>query len=127
MSHYIHHVPGRLRIKTALLKRNDAQASAVRALLGTIPGVTTAEVSTITGSIVINYDRDTASSTAILDTLREHGYISNSATVSKDVAGDQTVTDTMAMAGQALGKALFGVLMEKALEHSAMALIGAII
>lgn len=127
MSHYIHHVPGRLRIKTALLKRNEAQACAVRALLDTMPGVTVAEVSTITGSVVINYDRDTASSSMILDTLRERGYINSSATVIGNLAGDPTVTDTMAMAGQALGKALFGVLMEKALEHSAMALIGAII
>ena len=67
------------------------------------------------------------SSSVILDTLREHGYISSSAMVSKDVAGDPTVPDTMTMAGQALGKALFEVLMEKALERSAMALIGAII
>src|SRR5512143_1346308 len=120
MSHYIHHVPGRLRIKTALLKRNDAQAIAVRALLGAMPGVTAAEVSTLTGSIVINYDRDTTSSSAILNKLREQGSISSSAMVSKDVSGDPAVTDTMTMAGQALGKALFGVLMEKALERSAI-------
>ena len=50
-----HSVPGRLRIKTDLLRRSSA-ADAVRAEVVSLAGVSRATVNTVTGSLLVTYD-----------------------------------------------------------------------
>jgi hypothetical protein len=52
---YFHSVPGRLRIKTDLLRR-AATADAAQADIASLPGVNAATVNPTTGSLVITYD-----------------------------------------------------------------------
>jgi len=58
MGHYIHHVPGRLRIRTPLLKRDDGHAKAAEEFLQSIEGATSVRANIVTGSIILTYERD---------------------------------------------------------------------
>jgi cation transport ATPase len=126
MNHYIHHIPGRLRVKNPSIK-NATRAKAAQELLQRLPGVNSTEVNTLTGSVVIHYEKDTVSSDAILDVLRLNGYVDSTASTGQSDAQGQFVLPTVSKVGEAFGKAVFGVLIEKALERSAVALLAAII
>jgi hypothetical protein len=124
MSHYIHHTPGRLRIKAHQFKRNERQASALRIALEAAPGITAADVNTLTGSVVINYDHHATDVDQIWNHLRHHGLID--AKLALEHAGD-AITQSVNKAAAAAGKFAAGFVLEKVLERSAVALIGAVL
>lgn len=123
MSHSIHHVPGRIRLRVPGLKKNEREAQAIETFLATTKGVSDISVNTVTGSITINYDTALTDASSITDALRERGYLRHAHTVTSDLMPQSTATK----AGEAFGKAVFGVLVEKALERSALALIAALV
>lgn len=120
MAYYVHHVPGRLRIKTATLKKNSSRARQLKLCLEEMHGVLEVNVSIITGSMVIKYDAGAVSSTAIMTDLHGQGYILDVAHTSNHVSYEvhpmQKVTDTFVQK-----------LVEAALERSATALVAALI
>jgi copper chaperone CopZ len=122
MSHYIHHVPGRLRVKTQLIKGNEARAKAAKEHLSNVNGVRETDVNTLTGSIIIWYDVGLATSMTILDSLRHVGVIQHVTT--------QTVS-TGAVRGNAIvekvGETVVNKIVEMVIERSAILLIGALI
>lgn len=124
MTYYVHHVPGRLRIKALRLKRNEQHGFAMRQALDSAHGVFDSEVNTLTGSVVINYDHHITTPHHIWDHLRQHGLIDAKLTL--EHAGD-AVSQTMHSAAQTAGKFAAGFVLEKVLERSAFALIGAIL
>lgn len=119
MAHYIHHVPGRLRINTPTLKKNESRARQLKLHLEGMNGVLYAETSIITGSVVIKYDTYVVSSTLILDSLYGLGYIQNTATLAGPAHG--------APAMQKVADIFVQKLVETALERSAVALVAALI
>ncbi|HYA38450.1 MAG TPA: heavy-metal-associated domain-containing protein [Candidatus Methylomirabilis sp.] len=123
MGHYIHHVPGRLRIRTPLLKRDEKGALAAEQFLRLIEGVTSVRANAVTGSITLTYERDTVSSEAILNAAARRGYYRPDAVRH----ADGQLHDAATRAGDTLGKVLFGLVVEKAFERSAVALIGALL
>lgn len=123
MTHYIHHVPGRLRIRTPQLKRDALCAEAAEAFVLTIEGVTAARANSVTGSITVGYQRDVVSAETILDALVLRGYYQPELVQH----ADHQLPAMASRAGGLLGKALFGMALEKAVERSALALIGAIL
>ncbi|HZQ53971.1 MAG TPA: cation transporter [Bryobacteraceae bacterium] len=72
---YIHETPGRVRIRTEAIKKNDCAATAVPGLLQSVPGVLSAAANPLTGSITVTYDATRLHSAAILELLRAQGYI----------------------------------------------------
>jgi hypothetical protein len=124
MSHYVHHVPGRLRVKCALIKRNEARAAAVRELLVAVRGVVACEVKAITGSVVARYDPALVNAPALVELLEAEGFISGPARRIDDSAAPHS---KVASVTGRVAKAVGGVLLEKLVEHSAVALIGAIL
>lgn len=123
MGHYIHHVPGRLRIRTPKLKRDAGRAKAAEQLLQSIDGVISVRANEVTGSITLTYERDTVSSEEILRTLALHGYYEPEAVRH----ADGQLHDMAARTGDTLGKMLFGFVVKEAVERSAVALIGALL
>lgn len=119
MAHYIHHVPGRLRIRTPRLKRDALHAEAAEAFVLTIEGVTAARANSMTGSITVSYQRDEVSAESILNALAQRGYYQPELVQH----ADQQLPHMAARAGDVLGKALFGMVLEK----SALVLIGAML
>ena len=55
MGYYYHSTPGRLRIKTPIIKHNPSEIERVRGMLQTLSGVDAVSINALTGSITINY------------------------------------------------------------------------
>ncbi|ADE14540.1 conserved hypothetical protein [Nitrosococcus halophilus Nc 4] len=132
MVQYIHHVPGRLRVKLASLKRNPVQAAALKALLEGFEGIGKAEVNPVTGSILVAYHRERTQPQAILQALHDHGYCRQLVTMPPVSAASskqkvQTTGKAVGQVGEKFGKAVLDVVVEKMVERSAVALIGAIL
>lgn len=81
---YIHHVPGRVRIISEVIKRNPQAAGEVRKLLSTLAGVCTAQVNLTTGSILIYYNQKAVNVLDIVDLLERKGYFDRKKTISND-------------------------------------------
>lgn len=125
MSSYVHHVPGRMRVKCASLKRNEAKAGSLREGLLNLEGVTRVEANTITGSLVIHYHRDITDTKQLTSFLDCKGGIHTQSI--EGVPAHHNPVAGMTQVGGWLGKAVFGAVLEKVIERSALALVAAII
>ena len=67
MSYYVHHTPGRLRVKIPLVKGNQERAKEVREILKELDGVNFIEINTVTGSVVVKYDRNVLNADYLLN------------------------------------------------------------
>lgn len=123
MSYYIHNVPGRLRIKTPLIKKNQSIAEDVQNLLRPLIGISSTSVNLITGSIVVNYDHKVITSKEIVNTLNYAGYFD----LSKAITNDEYIKTAAASMGQVVVKTLFGTFIESALEGSALSFIAILV
>lgn len=127
MSHYVHHVPGRLRVKAPALKRNPARAAGVCAAVTAVPGVSSAEANPVTGSLLIAYDPLRVDPRRVLDRLAEDGLIGRDVAIPEPAQLNIDVGRLAADATGNLGNALVGVLVEKLVERSAVALVAAVL
>jgi len=126
VSHYIHHIPGRLRVRSAAIRRNEFRAEALKALLKSAEGVNSAEVNTLTGSIVVRYDPALTSGQSVADMLRDRGYLTSS------TLGDTSAParDLAAFGGEIGGlvaKKVATYAIETAVERSMFALVAALL
>ncbi|MGO9611517.1 MAG: HMA2 domain-containing protein [Dissulfurispiraceae bacterium] len=119
MSYYIHNVPGRLRVKTPIVKKNKDAADEIRKTLSTMSGIATVDINLTTGSILINYNPKTIQYKDIVSTLQRRGYFD----MSRAITNDQYIVRAASQAGNVVGKALLGTFVEKALEGSALSLL----
>jgi hypothetical protein len=147
MNLYIHHIPGRLRVKTPPLRRNEAEAVRVRAMLTGLEGLLSYEVKTLTGSLIIYYDPALTQGEAILAFLSRHGFVGKEATADLVQPRSKAIMPSMptpaassalktsepilvnfgTSMGRAFGRAVFGIALEKLVERSAVALVSAIL
>lgn len=124
MAQYMHHVPGRLRIKSPVLKRNEQEAKAVQELLLDQQGVLRSEVNPLTGSILVLYDGSVVQVQWIVGLLKRQGYLESSVLVHPAALSfKQPFKQPMSGAGEVLLKAL----VEALVERSAAALIRAVL
>lgn len=68
MDHYIHDVPGRLRIKNPMFKSKSRMAEEVKGLLQPMRGVLSSDINTLTGSILIIHSGNLTSVMEIAET-----------------------------------------------------------
>ena len=123
MNYYVHDVPGRLRIKTPMVKRSRSSARDVEGLIKQLRGINSTIVNFTTGSVVVLYDREIISSGVILNTLENEGLFDSS----KAGSCDQYINESASKAGKVLGKILFRALVEKAFEGSALSYLAVFI
>lgn len=116
MSGYLHHVPGRLRIKTPRIRRNEAEAARLRTLLENIDGIVSHEINTLTGSVLIRYS--TGEVQAILDALAKHGYFSAAHPGPAPASTESATPKTCEPLGSRVAKMALGIALEKAVETS---------
>ncbi len=69
MNHYVYNVPGRLRVKTPIVKRKRGSARHVEELVNRLRSIKSSSVNTTTGSVVVLYDPKTINSDVILNAL----------------------------------------------------------
>jgi len=62
-----HHLPGRLRLRSAVLKGNALASEEARRHLAQIDGVTSAWANPLTGSVLLEYDPNVISPTNVSD------------------------------------------------------------
>ena len=118
----MHSVPGRLRIKTPLIK-NTKLAAHVEKFLEQIPGVRSLVTNSLTGSIIITYDEKKVTSRMLLDTLKTRGIFDPS----KAVTNDQYIHSSASKATSIVYKAVVGAVVETLLEGSALSLLAVFI
>ena len=109
---YVHHVPGRLRLKADVLSRDSRRLARLCAVLGDLPGLRSVMANAVTGSVTIEYDSAVLSPTALNMALPSCGI---------DLVGAETAGRS-ASSPQIVEKFL-----EWVLERAAIALIAAVI
>src|SRR5208283_6187264 len=81
---YIHNVPGRVRIKSAVLKRNPDSVNEIRKALSTIVGIGTVDINLTTGSILIHYNPRVTNCEEIVVFLKRGGFFDSSRAMTND-------------------------------------------
>lgn len=124
VSHYVHHVPGRLRVRAVAVKGSEEKASAVRALLQSTSGVRSVAANPVTGSVTIHYDQHATSHSALVNLLSERGYFvgrgpNNSDTFRPAV---QSSSQEPQIASK-LAKVVAGLLIEEAVKALVVSLL----
>lgn len=122
MKHYVHHTPGRLRIKIQSIRHNPEERKAIHRVLPDIEGVERVSVNPVTGSVLIHFDEDTVFHWQILHFLGEKGYFD----ASGEIAGNRT-SKQKTIAEELIGKAIFNWTVGKALENAGLSFLSVLI
>jgi hypothetical protein len=123
MSGYMHHVPGRLRFKLLQLKGQVRRAEEVEKAVRQMKGVRSIEANTVTGSLLIHYDVTEVESYVFLDgmkkTLLQFGAMNSSCS--------QLNASSCFTGGGVVADKLVSALLDKLIERSAVAIVGALL
>lgn len=119
MNYYIHTTPGRLRMKNPVFKNKNTHDH-IKMLLSSLVGIATIDINGTTGSLTIHYNASQINDKDIINTLQRAGYFDET----KAISNDQYIHKAASNAGKVLGKAAFGVFVDRAFEGSALSLLG---
>lgn len=123
MSYYIHNVPGRLRLKSPLIKKNENVADEIKKTLSTMSGIATIDINLLTGSLLVNYNPKTTSHKDIISILQRKGYFDET----RAATNEQYIHNAASKAGQIVGRAVLGAFVQEALEGSALSLLAVLL
>ncbi len=122
-SYCVHSLPGRLKIKSRLLKKNRAKMDAVIFTLLELPGIHEVRPNIVTGSLLIRYHIDVITQEKIISHLETEGITVTTPSPSEN----QLINRPVKVAGEAAGKAIFSAVVGKVLEDAGLGLVAAII
>ncbi len=123
MQHYIHHVPGRVRMKNPLFKNNPALLQEVEACFNEAEGISGIESTALTGSVVIHYDPEVLPERHMVEMLHECRFIDYSRAVSLD----HRMKTTLDQAGRYMGKIGLSLFMDRTLSGTGLSFITALL
>jgi hypothetical protein len=131
MCHYLHHVPGRLRLKALSFRNSEDKVAEIRALCTQLPGINAIELNTLTGSLLVRYDKASVNSSQILGVLFTNGVITSIPEARPRVAikgfreplGER-MTDGLA---ESVAKFLANLVVGKVLPRAAIALFSVVV
>jgi hypothetical protein len=122
LSAYIHHVAGRLRLKLSSLKRNAGRAERAQNAIRQIKGVISVDANTVTGSLLIYYEAADIEFDSFMEslekTIQQLGLLP---------ATDLRCARPSSTATSVLTDKIIGVLVEKMIERSAVAIVGTLL
>jgi Heavy metal associated domain 2 len=121
MLEYVHLVPGRLRIKLSELRNRQSAAEAEACIAG-VPGVIGVAANPATGSLRINFDKQ-LSVDDLWERLRTAGCVS-SRCPEPSAIGHSWIDGAGA---QRFGRAVMAALLDTVVQHSAKALVRALL
>ncbi|EIJ40979.1 hypothetical protein BegalDRAFT_0053 [Beggiatoa alba B18LD] len=116
MGAYIHHIPGRLRVRTDRLRHATCQSTELSELLLQLKGVESCQINPKTGSLLVHYDVTCLTGDDILYQLHKVGCLESGLTTA--MSQRSAVNHT----GALLGNALFSAVVKKSLETSMLSL-----
>ncbi|MBK5932194.1 HMA2 domain-containing protein [Halochromatium salexigens] len=117
MSQYIHHIPGRIRVRSKAFRCYGERASNAQAKLMAMDGVRAVQINQRASSIVVQYDPELLSRVELFAALEDLGCMAA-------VRRDETHANKL---GETFGKALVGAMMQKVVEQSARNLVGVLV
>lgn len=123
MIHYVHSVPGRLRVRITLLKNNPWEGNRLQAALAALPEVLSVEINELTGGAVIRFDHRQTSAGAIMKRLEELGYWRSGQALTVEGLPEGGAAGTAENASSKIVSAV----VEKVIERSLMALLAAVV
>ena len=123
MSHYVHHIPGRLRIKNPMFKKNPTLLEEARLCFEGADGITGISTNELTGSMVVTYDKEIVSSDHLFNVFRECEYVDEN----KAVTLDSKMKESFTQAGRLMGKACLSMVVDRALQGSGLSFLAALI
>ncbi len=112
---YLHQLPGRLRLRSEVLKQNPKLASELLTAIGMMPGMRSVEVSILTGSVLVHHDPLRVSSDQLLAALRSHGVV-HEATVATTSSNGRSIPGT-------IGNAVLAAVLQQAVERAVLGLV----
>jgi hypothetical protein len=132
MSHYVHSIPGRLRVRSPAFKNHPENAKTARSLLGNLEGVSSVDANLTTGSLLIRYDEKIVNATRVLGALLAEGWIEylpapkpTPRAVAPRIAGRwRRVADSLA---ETLPDMMADLIADKLAQRATVALIKAVI
>lgn len=92
MIYYIHDIPGRLRVKSPVIKKNKKAAQEVEQMFETLKGINDVDINLLTGSLLINYNPKMLAYKDIVQLLEKKGYFDASKAITNDDYIKKTVT-----------------------------------
>lgn len=119
MLEYVHFVPGRLRLKLTEL-RNQHRATEAEADIAGMPGVTGVVANSATGSLTINFDKE-LSLDDLWEILHGNGHVSS---LEPSTIEHPRVDG---IGAERFGRAVITALLDTVLQHSAKALVRALL
>ena len=127
MSREIHHIPGRLRLRSTMTRRFPGRAQALGEHFAALPGVHATHISSRTGSLTVHYDPaalDPADlNRMVVAAVPVHGDV---VPVSAPIVPPASSGSKLTKAGAVFGKAAFDVFVAKALERSVVSVLAAL-
>jgi hypothetical protein len=123
MNYYVHHTPGRLRVRIPDVKGNPHKGKRVERLFEDVEGIDNVTLNALTGSVVVNYDTDMTGSEAILKILKENDYFDDA----RAITNEEYIQSSVSKAGKTVSRALFGWAVGKAVEDTGFAILAALI
>lgn len=127
MSCYLHNVPGRIRIKTPLVKGKHAIAQDLEEKIRVLPGVKMVSANALTGSILVHYDENGIDAGAIADLVSRETGLDLSGAAHPDRYVEEALSKAGEVVGEKIGKAVLGLVIGQLLEGSPLALLAAVI
>jgi hypothetical protein len=121
MLEYAHFVPGRLRLKLSEL-RDQHRAAEAEADIARMAGVTGVVANPATGSLTINFDQE-LSLDDLWKNLRASGHVANRCLEPSAIA-HSWVDD---IGAERFGRVVMAALLDTVLQHSAKALVRALL
>lgn len=115
MGTYVHHVPGRLRIKAAAVVRDGRRAAEAAASIRALDGTRQVEINPKSSSLVVLYDPARLAPEAILDALKAAGLMDLARLAGSGAGAAEAF-------GTAVGKVLVGAVFGPGLQRSLMGL-----
>jgi copper chaperone CopZ len=117
VSQYIHHTPGRIRVRSRAFRCRGPAALDAERQLQAMDGVRGVRVNARAGSITVHYDPERLGRGELLTALEQVGCLG--AARMADERSHQVV--------QLFGQALVGAVVKKAVEQSARTLVGVLV
>jgi len=123
MKHYVHHIPGRLRVTTPWIKRNPTSVERVEGLLTAIRGIDSVVINPVTGSILVEYATDQVGSSQILNLLKKEGYLD----LDRAFTNDQYIQAKFSKTARIFSSAISGAFLELALQGTGLSFLALLI
>jgi len=117
MHHSIHHVPGRLRVRSTAFRCRPGTVDSIQERLRSLDGVEHIRFNQAAGSLAIHYDPARLDHHRLLEMLKDTG-------CTRVPSASEAV---ISKAGALFGKALVGAVVNKAVERSAFRLVSVLL